>query len=154
LSTSFRLLLPAQFYRALLAQAVAESPNECCGQLAGPPPRDGLGRVERRYPFVNASPSPTIEYQADDRGLLAAHRDMREQGLELLAIYHSHPTSAPVPSRKDRERNYYGPDVVHLIVSLATDVPIVRGWRLTAEEAREAEWEVFDDAASSQADAD
>jgi [CysO sulfur-carrier protein]-S-L-cysteine hydrolase len=144
LSTSFRLLLPAQLYRELLAQATAELPNECCGLLAGPPPHDGVGRVERRYPLVNAAASP-VEYESEPRGLFEADRDMRRHGFDLLAVYHSHPTSPPVPSRKDRARNFYGPDVLHLIISLAGDVPVVRGWRLTAEDAREAAWEVVDE---------
>ena len=41
---------------------------------------------------------------------------MRTNGTELLAIYHSHPTSEPVPSRRDVEENTYGESVVHLIV--------------------------------------
>jgi proteasome lid subunit RPN8/RPN11 len=76
--------------------------------------------------------------------MFEADRAMRQHGLEMLAVYHSHPTSAPVPSRKDLERNYYGELVVHLIVSLMTDPPTVRGWWLTADNYREAEWVIAD----------
>src|SRR5438552_1090553 len=100
---SFRLLLPAQILRDMIAQARAELPNECCGLLAGRV-EGGAGRVERRYPLVNRAASPT-EYDGDPKGQLAAQKDMRRLGLELLAIYHSHPTAAPVPSKKDLARN-------------------------------------------------
>src|SRR5438093_1429771 len=132
LSTSFRLLLPAQFLDAMLEQASAERPNECCGLLAGPPPRDGVARVERCYPLVNAAASP-VEYESEPHGMFQAVRDMRHHGIDVLAVYHSHPTSPPVPSRKDRECNYSA-DVINLIISLAGEVPEVRGWWLTAEE--------------------
>jgi [CysO sulfur-carrier protein]-S-L-cysteine hydrolase len=135
----FRLLVPRTVYDAMLAQALAEQPDECCGLLAGGV-EAGEGRVVARYPLVNELKSPT-EYNAEPRGLFQAHRDMRDRGIEVLAIYHSHPTSPPVPSRKDRERNY-SEDVVSVIISLASSPPEVRAWWLTARTHREAEWAV------------
>ncbi|OAI47995.1 hypothetical protein AYO44_08035 [Planctomycetaceae bacterium SCGC AG-212-F19] len=67
--------------------------------------------------------------------------DMRSEGLEILGIYHSHPASEPVPSRKDIERNYHGPDVVHFIISLMYKEPLMRGWRLGDTEYTEVVWE-------------
>jgi proteasome lid subunit RPN8/RPN11 len=67
---------------------------------------------------------------------------MRESGLELLAIYHSHPSTGPVPSQRDLKRNHYGDSVVHLIVSLAASPPEVRGWWLNESGFREAEWRI------------
>ncbi len=66
---------------------------------------------------------------------------MRRLGIELLAIYHSHPTSAPVPSKTDLARAFW-PDAVYLIVSLAAEEPVVRGWWLTETDYRAAEWEI------------
>ena len=65
---------------------------------------------------------------------------MTRRGLEALAVYHSHPTAAPVPSRKDLERNYW-PGVVNLIISLQAAEPEVRAWWLSDEGYREAEGE-------------
>ena len=69
---------------------------------------------------------------------------MRRQGLEVLAVYHSHPTSEPVPSRTDLQRNY-SPEVVNLIISLQSGQPTVRAWWLTEEAYREAEWELIEE---------
>jgi proteasome lid subunit RPN8/RPN11 len=144
LSTPFRLLVPRSLFEAVLAQARAELPNECCGLLAGPPvsPAEGVGRVVKRYPLVNAAASPR-EYLSDGRSLFDAVRDLDRLGLVVLAVYHSHPTSAPVPSRADLERSY-SPDVVNLILSLAGEAPQARAWWLGAEGYREAEWEVVE----------
>jgi proteasome lid subunit RPN8/RPN11 len=143
LSTAFRLLLPRQIYTALLEQARAELPNESCGLLAGR--IDGaVGQVERCYPLVNQLASPK-EYESEDRGLFNASKDMRQLGIDLLAVYHSHPTSEPVPSRRDLERNYYGSGIIHLIVSLATSGPPLRAWRLSADSFAEAEWEMCEE---------
>jgi len=143
---SFRLVVPAALYEAMVAQALAEQPNECCGLLAGTVEGD-LGRVVERYPLVNELASPT-EYNAESRGLFLAHKDMRAKGLEELATYHSHPTSPPVPSRKDRERFFYveGTEgAVRVIISLTASPPEVRAWWLTPEAYREAEFEVIAD---------
>ena len=140
---SFRLLLPAQLLAEVLAQAQAEFPNECCGLLAGRL-EAGVGRIEARLPLVNAVASP-VEYLSDDYSMFAADRVRRKLGLEFLAVYHSHPTSEPIPSRTDCERNY-SEDVVNLIVSLKGAEPVVRAWWLTATDFREAEWAVVPDA--------
>jgi proteasome lid subunit RPN8/RPN11 len=128
----------------MLAQAAAERPLECCGLLAGPANDGPFWRVVRYYPLVNAAASPT-EYESEARSILAADKDMRRNGWKVLAIYHSHPTSPPVPSRKDLENNFYGDTAVHLIISLQSAQPKVHGWWLSATEYREAEWEVVDD---------
>jgi proteasome lid subunit RPN8/RPN11 len=140
LSTPFRLILPRQFHMEIVLQAQAELPNECCGLLAGhlESAPDGLvGRAMRRLPLVNAAASPR-EFDSDPRSMLIAHKEMRKENLELLAIYHSHPTSPPVPSRTDLKRNKHGESVVNLIVSLETDVPRIKAWWLGTDQYREA----------------
>ena len=141
LSTPFRLEVPRRLYEELVAQAVAELPNECCGVLAGTV-AGGVGRVTQRYPLVNARASPVV-YDAEPGGLFAAFKDMHRLGLQELAFYHSHPISAPVPSRMDLARAFW-PDAVMLIVSLAGKEPKVRGWWMTEQDYREAEWAITD----------
>ena len=112
LSTLFRLEVPADILDEILAQARGELPDECCGLLAGRLPKEnaaaspGAGehpaRAIRRFPLANAAKSPT-EYLSDPASLFAAYREMHQLGLEILAIYHSHPSAPPVPSRRDIE---------------------------------------------------
>jgi proteasome lid subunit RPN8/RPN11 len=123
----------------MLAQAAAERPLECCGLLAGPAEGEEL-RVALCYPLINAATSP-VEYESEPRSMFEAVRDMRRHGWDILAVYHSHPTSPPVPSRKDLDRRY-DEGVVHLIISLQSAQPEVRGWWLSAADYREASWDV------------
>ncbi len=142
MSTPFRLQVPRPLVEEMLAHAQAELPNECVGLLAGELAEgDGgrLGRVVARYPLVNAAASPR-EYLSDPASMFAACKDMRRRGLDVLAVYHSHPTSAPVPSRTDLARNY-SPEVVNFIISLMGMEPQIRGWWLTDADYREAEWD-------------
>jgi proteasome lid subunit RPN8/RPN11 len=130
----------------MVSQARAEYPNECCGFLGGTwQDRPGLrtARVLKRCPLVNESTTPHIEYLAE-KSLFPAVRDIERAGFDIVGIYHSHPTSDPVPSKKDRERNYYGPDVIHVIMSLKDAVPTLRAWQIDADEVREVTWELDD----------
>jgi proteasome lid subunit RPN8/RPN11 len=127
----------------MVEQAQAERPRECCGVLAGRFAAEAGGvvlRVAARYPLINAAANPEREYWADSQSLLAAIRSMRALRLEIVGIYHSHPASAAVPSRTDRERNYY-PEAVHFIISLAGSEPDVQAWWIVGDQAEKAAWE-------------
>ena len=120
-----RLLIPDLLLDEVAEHARLELPNECCGLLAGR--IEGTDAVAvTRFAVGNDAASPTA-YATNPRDLLAAFRAMRADGTDLLAVYHSHPTSPAVPSRRDVEQNTYGDSVVHLIVGPGGDV---RGWWL------------------------
>ena len=83
-----------------------------------------------------------IEYESEPTSLLTAYRAMNEEKLDLVEVYHSHPTSHPVPSQKDLSRRGFYEDVIHFILSLTTDPPSMRGWWLSETDYREAQWEI------------
>lgn len=141
LSTPFPVEVPRRVIDEMVQQAWAERPRECCGLLAGRPAAEtgGVVRIVQRYPLVNAAADPEREYWSEPHSLFAAVRSMRALGLEIVGTYHSHPTSAAVPSRTDRERNYY-PEAVHFIISLLRPQADVRAWWLLDDRVEPARW--------------
>lgn len=123
---------------AILAQADAERPNECCGVLAGG--ADGV--VRGHYPLPNVLASPT-EFESEPRAMFAAFKDMRANGWDVLAAYHSHPSSQAFPSRTDLARSYGG-GIVNLIVSLAAAPQELRAWVYMDEGPYEVTFDTFD----------
>jgi len=121
----------------MLEEARRAYPAECCGLLAGVPPL-----ASRLLPLANELASPT-RYQADARDLIAAFRTMRNERIELLAIYHSHPNTAAEPSRTDLAQNYYG-SLPHVIISLLSQPPQVRAFRLGPDSYTQIELTVED----------
>ena len=124
------LEIPADYFDAMIEHSQAEAPAECCGMLAG---RDDSVTCVFRLRNELASP---VAYQADARDLFAAFRQMRESNLDLLAIYHSHPTSVARPSRVDLTENYYG-EIPQIIISLAGSSPVVKVFRLFSDRFEE-----------------
>ncbi len=132
------LEIPASILARMVEHCQKEAPLESCGILGGKPPR-----VSSLHLLRNTEASETL-YNADPRDILEAFRTLREQGGQFLAIYHSHPRWAAIPSRTDLATNYYG-DLPRIIVSLLTDPPEVRNWRLDTDSYTELPWTAVDD---------
>lgn len=111
-----RLQLLRHLYQALLAEARRSLPNECCGLLGG-----HGGEVRQIFPALNALASPTA-YEIAPRELFELFRRLRAERLNLVGIYHSHPTGENTPSERDRERAYY-PEAAYVIISPREDAP-------------------------------
>jgi proteasome lid subunit RPN8/RPN11 len=93
--------LPPAVLRALQEHYHRDLPRECCGFLLGTRHSDGAV-VQRTLPLLNAEPG-TGTFALSDAELRRAHRHAQHVGLQLLALYHSHPSGAAHPSTADAE---------------------------------------------------
>ncbi len=110
----------------MLTQANAEKPNECCGLLLG-----SGDEVRHVFPGRNTHMSPKT-YEMDPRDQLRAFQMMDARGWDLVGIYHSHPATEAYPSTTDRAKALY-PDARYVIISLASDAPRVRAFRIVEQ---------------------
>lgn len=134
-----RLKIPASIFRQMLEHSNAQLPFEACGILAG-----SRGRVEKFYPMTNADRSPA-HFMMEPREQFAAAKDIRLRGLEMLAIYHSHPDSPAGLSAEDI-RLALTPDVTYLVLSLGTpDSPVLKGFKLRDSRVIEVPVEIVRD---------
>jgi proteasome lid subunit RPN8/RPN11 len=87
------VVIPSEVRSALVEHAEAEAPNECCGLVLL---KDG--RAERYVPGRNGAASPyRFELEVDPEVWF-----LEDDGYEL-AVFHSHLSSPPRPSRTDIE---------------------------------------------------
>ncbi len=108
----------------MIAHAAAHYPEEACGLLGG----DG-SYAARLYPVENLLHSP-VAYEMEPLQQVRAMLDIEAAGLELVAIYHSHPGGPARPSITDVAQAYY-PDSAQVIVSLADPArPDVRAYTI------------------------
>ena len=54
-------------------------------------------------------------------------REARKEGLEIIANYHSHPATPARPSVEDI-RLAFDPQISYVIVSLSSDIPVVKSF--------------------------
>jgi [CysO sulfur-carrier protein]-S-L-cysteine hydrolase len=97
-------------------------PNEACGMIAA---RDG--EMVKVFKMTNASNSP-VRYSLEPSEQLAVYNALDEQGWELGGVFHSHTHTEPYPSPTDVR--LASEDVPYVIVSLATDHPEIRAFRI------------------------
>ena len=108
----------------MVAHARAEAPRECCGLLIG------KGESVVRSVRARNLDAQATRYLIDPEDHFAAIRSARAEGLEVIGAYHSHPSSAPVPSATDIAEANSGSDFLYVIVSLVNED--VRAYRIDA----------------------
>jgi proteasome lid subunit RPN8/RPN11 len=117
-----KLEIPTSIFKQILAQARAQAPIEACGILAG-----SDGKVEKLYKMTNVDQS-SDHFMMKPEEQFKVVKDIRAEGLEMLAIYHSHPQTPARPSAEDI-RLAITPDVVYVIVSLQdANAPALNGF--------------------------
>jgi len=131
-----RLLIDGGVLEAVFEACRRAAPAEACGLLGG---RDGVARTH--YPVANIAPCPAECFEMDPQGQLEAFQAMRERGEELIAIYHSHPSTGAAPSQADLRSAHY-PEAYYLIVGLSRGRPHLRAYRIhpRAKTAVEVYW--------------
>ncbi len=115
-------------------------PHECCGALFGrdsevrseTPGREVLGL----HALVNRrDDSPRNRFSVTGEDVLDADKVARQQGLDVIGWYHSHPDHPARPSEFDREHAW--PWYSYIIVSVQNGAPQeITSWRLDDDRAQ------------------
>jgi proteasome lid subunit RPN8/RPN11 len=89
----------------MVSHAQQTFPNECCGVMLGSNSGDQK-TVKRAIPTENAyRGSQEDRYEIRPEELLAADREARKNGLEVIGIFHSHPNCDAYFSKTDLENS-------------------------------------------------
>ncbi|MCW3491259.1 M67 family metallopeptidase [Dethiobacter alkaliphilus] len=131
--------LDAHLYRQMLKQCEKEAPAEACGLLGG---ADGLSGT-RIFPLENLD-ACAESYKMDPKAVLSVMKTLDENDMELNAIYHSHPATPSRPSKVDIAQAYM--QVVYLILSLAGDEPVLKGFYIDEGDVTEVPVEIVEKA--------
>ena len=125
------LQIPNNIFKQIVKQAKAEAPIEVCGILAG---KDG--EVEKLYKMTNADQS-SDHFMMEPKEQFKVAKDIRSAGLEMLAIYHSHPITPARPSDEDI-RLALTPNITYIIVSLQDSAgPVIKGFLIQEDDIAE-----------------
>lgn len=114
------LKLKPEHWRAMRRYVSSQAPFEACGLLAGKG-----NSVECVLKVRNAAQSP-VRYRMDAQEQLHAFEWIDAHGLELVGIFHSHPTGPETASPTDIAEAAY--EVVHVIWSRMQRTWTARGF--------------------------
>jgi proteasome lid subunit RPN8/RPN11 len=128
------LRLPKAMIEEMVAQALAELPNECCGIIAG-----AGDEAVRLYRTRNSEASP-FRYNIHPLDLLKIEKELDEHDWRVLVIYHSHVASDAYPSPTDVRLSVWPgadppmelyPGAYYALISLKDrDAPVVRAYSI------------------------
>lgn len=120
------VVIPPAVRRAIVADARRERPNEACGFLLG-----HGARVRFAAAMRNVDERPAHAYRIDDREHIALRRLLRamKPPLEIVGVYHSHPSGPALPSERDVRDAHY-PDWIQVIVGFSGSRAVIYAYRI------------------------
>ena len=132
---------------AIEAHAERAYPEECCGLIVGKitsadaePLKSTLRIVALNNEWTPDTTEPSQpehatkqrRYWIDPKDMLRIQKQARDEGLNIIGIYHSHPDNPAVPSECDRAQAW--PQYAYVIVSVCNGKAVdIRNWALDSE---------------------
>jgi len=133
---------PMKIKREVIGQmfnrAKKEAPIETCGYLAA---KDGI--IVASYELTNTDYSQE-HFSFNPKEQFITLRGARAKGLEVCAVYHSHPFTAAWPSTEDIKLAY-DPGLLYVIISLADGQEEIKAFRIRNQKVEPEILEVVND---------
>ena len=121
-----KLKVTKEVFDALVAQGKRELPFEACGYLAE---KDGV--VVKHYELTNLDKSHE-HFTMEPKEQFAAIKAIRDDGLTVAAVYHTHPETPSRPSEEDIKLAF-DPNTRYSILSLASETPVLNSFFIKRE---------------------
>ena len=119
-----RLWLKPEHTHELASLALNGKPNEICGLVVG----RGF-EATALVPLQNVSRTPQFRYEVDPVELSIQLPKIAKAGLDVIAIYHSHPNGDPVPSPTDIQEATWE-NTPYVIIGCKHHQPRLNAWTI------------------------
>jgi len=106
-------------------------PHEVCGLILGQTDGARVGAVRVTQAKNLNRDRPEDRYLLDPEDFLAADRSARQEGLEIVGIWHTHPDKPAEPSQTDFAAAWEGYSYV-ILTTTASGASDLRSWRLSS----------------------
>ena len=125
------LILKQEDYNKIVDHAKKGLPNEACGLLGGYV--EGDKRVVTDVYLLRNVDESREHFSMDPAEQLAAIKDIRQNGYQMIGNFHSHPESPSRPSEEDK-RLAFDPNIEYLILSLMdAENPVLKAFGVDKE---------------------
>ena len=123
---------------AIVEHARQDAPVEACGYLGE---RDGI--ITACYRMKNCDGSGE-HFSLDPEEQFSVLRDMRNNNIQLAAVYHSHPATPARPSEEDI-RLAHDPGIRYIIISLMNGEDSIRSFRIRDSRVEHEDIEIMEE---------
>ena len=118
-----KLYIPIELLTGIISHCKETYPYEACGIIAG------KNRVVQKVFKMKNMDTSSVSYLLEPGEQFTVMKEMRQQGLEMTAIFHSHPYTDAYPSATDIRLAFYE-DSFYLIVSLIHEEPVIKAFEI------------------------
>ena len=128
------------------AHGERDYPYECCGLMLGKF-ESGHKKVLETYPISNAreEAAKRNRFLIRPEELMGGEKYAREQGLDVVGFYHSHPDDVAVPSQYDLEHAWPTYSYIVMSVEQARAVDL-RSWEMESDRSQFNKEEIVSEA--------
>ncbi len=136
------LIIPQTIIDAMFTHGYKQKPLECCGFLGA-----NDRQVKVMIPAYNVDQS-TMTFAIGPKATEYAYRRIEDAGMEVVAIFHSHTESSPVPSIADvvqanQSIASIDPDFRWIIMGLRDpDKPLIHAYHIGKNDYTETELKI------------
>ncbi|MDF2503479.1 M67 family metallopeptidase [Clostridium sp.] len=127
-------------YEKIINQAKKEFPNECCGFLAGNKKEEDVF-IKVAYPLFNTDQS-SEHFSMDPKEQFKTVKIIRENKMELIGNYHSHPYTPSRPSEEDKKLAF-DPRAIYGILSLEKEKPVFNLFKVDKGNVEKLKYEII-----------
>lgn len=117
-------------YLAMVKHARELAPIEDCGLLGGR--SDGNVKIVEKVFYLTNMDHSEEHFSLDPKEQFAAIKELREQGLQLLGNWHSHPASPSRLSEEDK-RLAFDTKASYFILSLNGGEPVLNSFQVSRD---------------------
>ena len=126
-----------EIIESIITHAKSGTPIEMCGYLASE-----NGTINKHYELTNIDQSED-HFTFDPKEQFDTVKDARNNGLEVCAVYHSHPVTPARPSAEDIKLAY-DPNISYVIISLADGGEDVKSFKIKDAQVTPEEIEIIE----------
>lgn len=135
-----RIRLATEQWEQMHLHVRSHAAEEVCGLIAGKISPEGEAITNAVLEIPNQYHSP-VKFRMDPHAQLEAFLMIEQAGLDLVAIYHSHPSGPDYPSPTDIAESYY-PEALALIWSPKAGRWDCRAYRLQEGQSLEVDLQI------------
>jgi proteasome lid subunit RPN8/RPN11 len=121
-----KIIIPLSCYTQIVEHGKLNLPYEVCGLLSG-----NNNKVQSIWKLENEIQSDR-RFFVREKKIAETMKLIEKQKEQVLAVYHSHPTTAAVPSSYDIA-NHFNENVIMVIISYKSMNPKVKCYRIKNE---------------------